>query len=141
MAWAADEVAKAGVTLGIEPVSRVRFDDYLVRTTEDGLQFMRRIAKENIGLIYDFYHAQMEEGHLSATLQDHIDDIVHIQIGNPPGRHEPGNGELNFDHLFAFVDSLGYKGWVGCEYVPARDTLSGLAWAQRWGVAPRAKTP
>lgn len=137
MAWAADELARVGMTLGIEPISHVRFKDYFVRTTDDGLRLMRRIARKNIGLIYDFYHAQMEEGHLSATLQAHIGDMVHIQIGNPPGRHEPGNGELDFDHLFAFVDGLGYKGWVGCEYVPAADTLGGLGWAKRWGIVPR----
>ena len=37
-------------------------------------------------------------------------------------------GEINFDFLFAHLDRIGYKGWVGCEYTPAAATEAGLAW-------------
>ena len=53
-----------------------------------------------------------------------------------PQRHEPDLGELNFDYLFSVIDELGYQGWVGCEYRPARGatpggTSEGLGWLRR----------
>ena len=50
-----------------------------------------------------------------------------------PDRHEPDVGELNYPHLLELLDSLGYQGWVGCEYRPRRGTVAnatreGLGW-------------
>ena len=56
--------------------------------------------------------------------------IRHIQIADVPGRHEPGSGEINYRHLFALLDELGYEGWLGCEYAPAGDTRAGLGWRE-----------
>ncbi len=42
-----------------------------------------------------------------------------------------GPGEINYDFLFAQLDSLGYAGWVGCEYKPRGTTTGGLAWLRR----------
>ena len=43
----------------------------------------------------------------------------HIQIAQVPGRHEPNSpGELNFPYIFEVLESLGYTGYVGCEYAP-----------------------
>ena len=45
--------------------------------------------------------------------------IGHVQVGQVPGRHEPNeNGEINFPFLFKALVSLGYDGWIGCEYHP-----------------------
>jgi hydroxypyruvate isomerase len=43
-------------------------------------------------------------------------------------RHEPGTGEINYPFLFAFLDRIGYPGWIGCEYKPSKETLSSLGW-------------
>jgi hydroxypyruvate isomerase len=40
--------------------------------------------------------------------------------------------EINYSYLLPLVDELGYDGWVGCEYRPRADTVSGLAWARAW---------
>ena len=46
-----------------------------------------------------------------------------------PDRNEPGTGEINFPWLLAHIDRLGYKGWIGAEYIPKGDTVEGLTWA------------
>ena len=71
---------------------------------------------------------QRMEGDLANTLSANLEKIAHIQIADNPGRHEPGTGEINFGFLFAHLDRIGYKGWVGCEYKPAAATEAGLAW-------------
>ncbi len=59
------------------------------------------------------------------------DEVAYIQVGDNPGRREPGTGEINYDFLFAHLDRIGYAGWVGCEYRPASTTQAGLSWRQR----------
>ena len=77
------------------------------------------------------YDAQRMEGELAGTLSRHLERIGHIQIADNPGRHEPGTGEINFPFLFAHLDAIGYRGWVGCEYLPAAGTVEGLGWLAR----------
>ena len=43
-------------------------------------------------------------------------------------RNEPDVGEVNYPWLFRVLDEVGYEGWVGCEYKPARGTAAGLGW-------------
>jgi hydroxypyruvate isomerase len=59
--------------------------------------------------------------------------VAHIQTAANPGRHEPGTGELNDGFVFAHLDTLGYSGWIGCEYKPATTTEAGLGWLQTVG--------
>jgi hypothetical protein len=61
---------------------------------------------------------------------DLLADIGHLQLADNPGRHEPGTGEINYPWLLAQVAGSAYDGWVGCEYLPSRDTAASLAWAR-----------
>jgi hydroxypyruvate isomerase len=132
--YAADAASRVGVTIGIEPVSRFRFPKYFVNTTPQAVDLIARIGRANLTIIYDVFQAQMEEGRISASLSAHIDQIGVIQVGNPPGRHEPGRGEIDFPFLFGLIDDLGFDGWVACEYFPSTSTLQSLEWARPWGI-------
>jgi hydroxypyruvate isomerase len=70
------------------------------------------------------------EGDLAETIRAYLPLIRHIQLADVPGRHEPGTGEINFPFLFRLLDELGYEGWIGCEYTPRADTVSGLGWRE-----------
>jgi hydroxypyruvate isomerase len=70
------------------------------------------------------------EGDLASTMEKHLSHIAHMQLADNPGRHEPGTGEINYPFLFAHIDRIGYKGWIGCEYKPATTTGAGLSWVQ-----------
>jgi hydroxypyruvate isomerase len=73
---------------------------------------------------------QIMEGNLAPTIERLLPRIRHLQLADNPGRHEPGTGEINYPFLFAFIDRIGYTGWIGCEYKPAVTTLAGLAWIE-----------
>jgi hydroxypyruvate isomerase len=75
---------------------------------------------------------QIMEGDLATTFQRHLPLIAHVQIADPPARHEPGTGEINFHFLLGRMDSLGYAGWIGCEYKPAGRTEEGLGWMRQY---------
>ena len=139
LAWAAPLAARAGVELLLEPLNATDFPGYLVGSVAAALDAIAAVRSDNIFLQYDLYHAQMSQGRLGQVFLEHFDLIRHVQIAGVPGRHEPnGAQEINYPFLFALMDSLGYKGWVGCEYRPAGRTVDGLGWAAPWGIGPKA---
>ncbi|XP_074923637.1 putative hydroxypyruvate isomerase isoform X2 [Chelonoidis abingdonii] len=80
-------------------------------------------------LAQDIFHCQIMDGNLTRNLEMYFPLIGHIQVGQVPGRHEPNSpGEVNFPYLFQLLESLGYEGYVGCEYTPQGNTLEGLGW-------------
>ncbi|HUG23987.1 hydroxypyruvate isomerase [Piscinibacter sp.] len=132
--YAAGELAKAGVKLLIEPINTFDIPGFHLCRTEQAIAVMDAVGSDNLFLQYDLYHAQRMEGELAATLERHLPRIAHVQLADNPGRHEPGTGEINYAFLFAHLDRIGYRGWVGCEYKPAGTTEAGLGWRQRLAV-------
>lgn len=126
--FAAGELGKAGIKLIIEAINTQDMPGFFLNNTKQALAILEEVGSDNLGYQYDAYHMQIMEGNLAHTIQENLDAISHIQIADNPGRHEPGTGEINHPFLFKFLDEVGYKGWVGCEYVPAGDTVAGLGW-------------
>jgi hydroxypyruvate isomerase len=126
--YAADQAAKAGIEILIEPINRYDIPDFFLYTTQQALDLISLIGQPNLRLQYDIYHAQRTEGELANTITRALPHISHIQLADNPGRHEPGTGEINWRFLFSHLETLGYQGWLGCEYRPKADTLSGLQW-------------
>src|SRR6478735_3147221 len=101
---------------------------FYLNRTEQALALLDEVGSPNLRVQYDIYHAQRMEGELGNTLSRNIARIGHIQLADNPGRGEPGTGEINYPWLFRHIDSLGYAGWIGCEYKPRGTTLDGLGW-------------
>lgn len=132
---AADRAVEEGVSLLIEPLNARDNPNYFLRTTTEAIAALDRIDRRNVALQLDFYHCQISEGDLAEHAKRLFGRYAHIQIANVPGRHEPDHGEIHYPYLFDLLDALGYAGWIGCEYFPRGDTLTGLAWAERWGIS------
>nr|XP_021383638.1 putative hydroxypyruvate isomerase isoform X1 [Lonchura striata domestica] len=94
---------------------------------------LEKVGRPNLKLQLDLFHCQIMDGNLSHNLETYFPLIGHIQIAQVPGRHEPDSpGELNFPYIFELLESLGYTGYVGCEYAPKGDTLEGLGWLRSY---------
>lgn len=131
--FAATELAKEGLELLFEPINHFDIPGFFLNRTEQALRLLDEVDQPNVRVQYDVYHAQREEGELTATLRQQVARIGHIQIADNPGRHQPGTGEINFPFLFRQLDDCGYAGWVGLEYVPAPDTASSFGWLRDYG--------
>lgn len=129
--FAATKLKAQGLKLLIEPINTHDIPGFFLHGTQQALDLIAETGVDNLFLQYDVYHMQRMEGDLANTLAANIGKIAHVQIADNPGRHEPGTGEINFGFLFAHLDRIGYKGWVGCEYKPAATTEAGLAWLPR----------
>lgn len=126
--FAAKALDNEGIRLLIEPVNDRDIPGFYLVHTADALQIIKEVGHPNLWLQYDVYHMQIMEGNLTKTLLDNLNTILHIQIADNPGRHEPGTGEINFANLFKAIETAGYDRWVGCEYKPAGRTEDGLQW-------------
>ena len=126
--FAAAELKKANLRLLIEPINTYDIPGFYLSRMAQAIEIMDEVGSDNLYLQYDIYHAQRMEGELANTIQKYLPRIAHIQLADNPGRNEPGTGEINYRYLFAFLDRIGYEGWIGCEYKPASTTEAGLGW-------------
>jgi hydroxypyruvate isomerase len=127
--YAAGKLKAAGLTLLTEPCNPRTIPGFFLNTSGQAIEAMDAAGADNLLLQYDVFHMQIVEGDLAKTIERLLARIGHIQIADVPERHEPGTGEINFPWLLAHVDRLGYRGWIGAEYVPKGDTVEGLRWA------------
>lgn len=126
--FAAGEFKKAGLRLLMEPINTYDIPGFFLNRTEQALAIQKEVGADNLFIQYDIYHAQRMEGELAANIKNHLDKIGHLQLADNPGRNEPGTGEINYAFLFKWIDSVGYQGWIGCEYKPKTTTEAGLGW-------------
>lgn len=126
--YAAGEFAKANLTLLIEAINVYDIPGFFLNRSAQAVAIMDEVGADNLLFQYDIYHMQRMEGELAATIERLLPRIGHFQLADNPGRHEPGTGEINYAFLFAHLDRLGYKGWIGCEYKPLNGTAAGLGW-------------
>ncbi len=145
--YAADFFRPHGVRGVIEPINRQMgivqggpsyttqgMHGYFLNYSHQARRIIEEVGSDNLFLHLDVYHMQMTEGHLAQTLRAHFDLLKHVQIAGVPGRHEPDVGEIDYPYLFDLLDTLGYDGWVGCEYRPLRGTRAGLGWGSLYGI-------
>ncbi|HEV7912315.1 MAG TPA: hydroxypyruvate isomerase [Albitalea sp.] len=132
--FAASELKRAGLRLLIEPINTFDIPGFYLSRTKQALAILDEVGADNAFVQYDIYHAQRMEGELAATLASCLPRIGHVQLADNPGRNEPGTGEINYAFLFAHLERIGYRGWIGCEYKPLAGTEAGLAWRQQLAV-------
>jgi hydroxypyruvate isomerase len=130
--FAGKELAQHGFNLLIEAINTRDIPGFYLNTSRQAFDLIHYAAVPNLFFQYDVYHMQIMEGDLATTLKTHLAQIAHVQIADPPRRHEPGTGEINYPFLFQWLDEIGYQGWVGCEYRPKGKTEDGLGWIRPW---------
>jgi len=130
--FAATVLEKESIRLLVEPLNDRDIPGFYLVHTQDALHLFEEVNHLNLWLQYDIYHMQVMEGNLTRTIQDNLAHIVHIQLADNPGRHEPGTGEINYPNLLRFIDEAGYDGWVGCEYSPTGMTEDSLEWVRTY---------
>lgn len=126
--WTAERLASAGLDLVLEPINGRNMPGYFLNDFGRAGDLIRDLALPNLKLQFDLYHCQILHGDVTMRLRALMPLIGHVQTASVPERHEPGTGEMADFFLFDELDRLGYRGFVGCEYIPAADTVAGLGW-------------
>lgn len=108
----------AGITGLVEPFNRVNHLNHLLNGSQPALPMVRSVNSPRIKLLWDFYHMQLEDGDLIEKFTAGADQVAHVQIGDVPGRHQPGTGEVNHANLLRAVRAAGYRDKIGLEFMP-----------------------
>jgi len=134
---AAEDAARAGIMLLIEPINPRDRPGYFLNRVEHAADIIGKVGSANLRIQFDFYHVQIVSGDLIRRFEAHLPLVRHVQIAAVPTRNEPDEGEVNYPEIFAVLDRLGFAGFIGCEYRPRGRTEDGLAWARPYGIVPR----
>jgi 2-dehydrotetronate isomerase len=131
--------SKQGVDVLIEPINNRDMPGFFLNRQDHAHDLLAEIALTNVKVQMDLYHCQIVEGDVAMKIRQYLPtgNIGHFQIAGVPERHEPDVGEMNYPYLFDLIDSMGYTGWIGCEYRPrlgtqALSTTNGLGWLQAY---------
>jgi hydroxypyruvate isomerase len=123
---AARLIEGSGVILALEPLNdRVDHPGYYLTSTEEGLDIIDEVARPEIRLLYDIYHAAVM-GETIEVLDGRLDRVVHVHLADAPGRGEPGSGAMDWSDRLDWLEQRGYAGFVGLEYKPTIGTVEGL---------------
>jgi hydroxypyruvate isomerase len=128
---ATERTGEAGIGLVIEPINGRDMPGYFLNDFNRAVDVVNETNAAHVKLQFDVYHRQILHGDVIMALRQMMPIIGHIQIASVPERHEPLTGELDDRRIFAEIDAIGYRGYIGCEYRPAGGTHDGLSWMKK----------
>jgi D-psicose/D-tagatose/L-ribulose 3-epimerase len=112
LAQAADYAKKNNVTLVVEYLNR--FECYFLNSAEDASRFTREVGHSHLKMMYDTFHANIEEKNIGAAVKACTDQMVHVHISEND-RSTPGEGGINWDASFKALKDAKYDGWLMIE--------------------------
>lgn len=129
--WLAERAAAVSVEVDVEPLNPNDNPGYLLPTAATVVEFLRTADRPGLRLQYDTFHALSVGADVVQDVRAYFADIGHVQLGDHPGRTEPGTGALAVQPFLDALANLGYRGYVGAEYHPRTTTRESLGWFER----------
>ncbi len=114
---AADIFEPHGLVMVIEPLNPYRdHPGMLLSRSTHAYAISRGVNSPACKILFDIYHQQITEGNLIPNIDACYDEIAYFQIGDNPGRNEPGTGEINYGNIFRHLRAKGFDGILGMEH-------------------------
>ncbi len=124
-----------GVDIYLEHLnSRVSGDTYRGHPGYQGddidycADIIRQVGSPRVKLLFDIYHVQIMNGDIISRIREYGTDLIgHIHTAGVPGRTElGGDQEIQYAPIMQSLLDIGYKGYVGHEFIPTIDPGTGL---------------
>lgn len=112
-----------GLTMVMEPLSDT--PELFLRRSDQTHMICKAVDSPSCKILYDIYHMQRNEGDLISNMEKCWDEIAYIQIGDNPGRKEPGTGEIHYKNVFQYINGKGFTGIYGMEHGNAKPGKEG----------------
>jgi len=100
------------VTIAIEPLNR--FETHFLNTAEDAARLCDEIDHPNVGVLFDTFHANIEEKDVAAGYRTVARHLKHVHLSEND-RGIPGTGHVPWRDVFAALRDIGYDGWLNIE--------------------------
>ena len=108
----ADYAEQANVVLAVECLNR--FECYFLNTIDDGAAYARQVGHPSLGVMYDSFHANIEEKDPIGCITKNLNMIRHVHVSEND-RGTPGKGHVPFDKIFTALRAGGYDQWLTIE--------------------------
>ena len=110
--------ARQGVRLALEPLNRYEAD--LFNTAAEALAFVESLGCDNVGLLLDTFHVNIEEAEIGGAVRLAAPRLWHVHLGDS-NRHPPGQGHFNFVQFVDVLREMGYDGYFSAELLARPD--------------------
>ena len=90
--------------------------DLFLRHSDQTVALCKAVNSPSCKFLFDMYHMQRNEGNIINNIDSAWNEIAYLQIGNNPGRNEPGTGEMDYHNIFKHLYEKNYKGVLGMEH-------------------------
>lgn len=115
-----------GLVMVLEPLNTLRnHPGMFLTSTPQAYLVCKAVASPACKILYDIYHQQITEGNLLPNIDRAWDEIAYLQVGDNPGRNEPGTGEINYRNVFKHIHSKGFEGIIGMEHGKSKGGVEG----------------
>jgi hydroxypyruvate isomerase len=116
----------------LEPLSDT--PDLFLRNSDQAYEICKAVKSPSCKILFDMFHMQRNEGNIIKNMDAVWDEIGYFQIGNNPGRNEPGTGEMDYKNIFKHIYGKGFAGVLGMEHgnsIPGKEGEIALIRAYR----------
>ena len=115
LSYLGKHAASLGVKLIYEPLNR--YETNLINTLADGVSFLKLHQINQVGLLADLFHMNMEEVDMAASIRASKDFILHVHFADS-NRRPVGNGHTHFVEVAKALKEINYQGYVSAEAFP-----------------------
>jgi D-psicose/D-tagatose/L-ribulose 3-epimerase len=105
-------LAQHDVTAAIEPLNR--FETFFLNTAEDAARFCDEVGHPNVGILFDTFHANIEEKSIADGYRTAARHLKHVHTSEND-RGTPGSGHVEWEQVFEALREIGYDGWLTIE--------------------------
>lgn len=114
--YCAEILEPAGLIMVLEPLNYRNHPGLFLTGTAQAYAICRAVNSPSCKILYDAYHQQIQEGDIITNIDQAWNEIGYIQVGDNPGRNQPGTGEMNYLNIFRHLKQKGYDGIIGMEH-------------------------
>ena len=114
--YAAEILEPHGFTMVLEPLNFYNHPGLFLKNIPQAYTICKAVNSPACKILDDLYHQQIQEGNLIPNLDRAWDEIGYFQMGDNPGRKEPGTGEINYLNVFKHIHEKGFTGIMGMEH-------------------------
>jgi D-psicose/D-tagatose/L-ribulose 3-epimerase len=91
-----------------------RFECYFLTTAAEARALVKEVNHPSFRLMYDTFHANIEEKAVGPTISSIADSLIHVHISEND-RGTPGTGLVRWEETFRALRKAGYDGWLVIE--------------------------
>ncbi|GIW81622.1 MAG: hypothetical protein KatS3mg105_3429 [Gemmatales bacterium] len=122
----AELLEKEKLVMVLEPLNhRTNHPGVFLYGSPQAYLICKAVGSPSCKILFDIYHQQITEGNLIPNIDRCWSEIAYFQIGDNPGRKEPGTGEINYQNIFKHIHGRGYQGILGMEHGNSKPGIEG----------------